>query len=407
MDRREMELERIVKLLSAVLSMVAVLCVSGSASAQAAQASKTSRGVIKVMTRDLYLGARIDPVAEATAPALVDFIDRYGKALRTVDANNFNVRARGLANEIRRSSPDLVGLQDVALWRTGPAQVATPLDGSITTDVIHVDFLDELMYRLNQRRKLYRVVHVQKQSDFDMPADYNGAPGDGPPGENRTDPNGEINARLTLQDVIIARNGAGVKVRTTSGAAFTSQGSFPYARDGEPSLSAQGDPTFEFVPLGNRGWNSAEVKVRRSPWFRFVNTQLEDFSQFKVRTAQATELVSPGGPMDSGSMPAILVGSLNTGADMTQASDRLAYSALLAGGLRSRIPKKLNTCCIASEVLTTRRKKPNFTSQTDHILVSHPRRFQRVKTVITGNIPGAKLWNSDHAGVVSSLRILP
>ena len=45
-----------------------------------------------------------------------------GQIVRDVDTNNFPVRAKGLAQEILDKRPDLVGLQEVALWRNGPAQ---------------------------------------------------------------------------------------------------------------------------------------------------------------------------------------------------------------------------------------------------------------------------------------------
>ena len=69
------------------------------------------------MTRNLYLGADLGPAISATGFA--DFIEKNGQILRDVDTNNFRVRARGLAAEIRSVRPDLVGLQEVALWRLG------------------------------------------------------------------------------------------------------------------------------------------------------------------------------------------------------------------------------------------------------------------------------------------------
>lgn len=79
---------------------------------------------VKVMTRNLYLGADLTPAIEAATTN--EFIRANGQIVRDVDRNNFPVRAKGLAREIQRTKPDLVGLQEVALWRHGPLNDAAP-----------------------------------------------------------------------------------------------------------------------------------------------------------------------------------------------------------------------------------------------------------------------------------------
>jgi len=116
---------------------------------------------------------------------------------------NFPERSFGLAAEIFKNKPDLIGLQEVALWRTGPADLNAPVDGPRATAVKY-DFLQILLSRLNGDKQRYRVAVVKPEFDFEAPADYDDNPGTGLLG-------GEINGRLTMRDVILVRIGKKVK----------------------------------------------------------------------------------------------------------------------------------------------------------------------------------------------------
>ena len=72
------------------------------------------------MTRNIYLGADLGPGTSATN--LQELVNAAGVIENEVDANMFNVRAQGLAREIRNQNPDLVGLQEAAHWRDGMLQ---------------------------------------------------------------------------------------------------------------------------------------------------------------------------------------------------------------------------------------------------------------------------------------------
>ena len=69
-------------------------------------------------------GADLGPAINAATTN--EFVDANGQIVRDVDTNNFPVRAKGLAQEILSKRPDLVGLQEVALWRYGPVNDAAP-----------------------------------------------------------------------------------------------------------------------------------------------------------------------------------------------------------------------------------------------------------------------------------------
>src|SRR3954454_1204299 len=58
---------------------------------------------VNVMTRNLYLGA--DLSAAIAAKSTKEFVEANGKILRDVTANDFPVRAKGLAKEINKKKP--------------------------------------------------------------------------------------------------------------------------------------------------------------------------------------------------------------------------------------------------------------------------------------------------------------
>src|SRR3954447_18545562 len=94
---------------------------------------------LKVMTRNVYLGADLGPGMDAKD--IQGLVNGAGQILNQVDANNFPVRARGLAAEIAANKPDLVGLQEASLWRTEPCD-KSPLPPSATT--VRYDYIQDL-----------------------------------------------------------------------------------------------------------------------------------------------------------------------------------------------------------------------------------------------------------------------
>jgi Endonuclease/Exonuclease/phosphatase family len=352
------------------------------------RAARGDAEVVKVMTRNLYLGADLGPAIAASSSS--EFIRENGEILRNVVANKFPVRARGLAGEIRRKRPDLVGLQEVSLWRTGEADPSVPFTGEFKATNVLVDYLKVLMGKLNAGKKRYRVVHVQPEFDFEAPADYDDNPSTGPGG-------GEINGRLTMRDVILARVGAGVQTKAAKGEQFETLYTATVAG---------------VVPVSvERGWNQVNAKVRGSRSFRFVNTHLEAFGDPRVREAQAKELIAKGGPA-RGPLPVVLVGDLNSDDNTVQGQDRLAYLALKKRGFRDRATESPMSCCLDytgdTDVITANvGSRSDFDHHIDHVLTNRPAKVKRLASSVTGLSPERGFWNSDHAGVFSKLRILP
>ena len=119
--------------------------------------------VVNTMTRNLYLGADLAPAIGA--PSLEAFVAATGQILREVTANDFPTRAKGLAQEILKEKPDLVGLQEVALWRTGPPSLAPVISGVPTATTVRYDYLQLLLEQLNKGKTQYEVVVSQNEFD--------------------------------------------------------------------------------------------------------------------------------------------------------------------------------------------------------------------------------------------------
>jgi len=369
--------------LAAVVAVLAITLVTPGAAR--AGGGHHGNGNVDVMTRNLYLGADLTPAIGA--PSLEALVAADGQILREVTANDFPVRAKGLASEIRAERPDLVGLQEVALWRTAPPSIVPLLTGPSATTVRY-DYLQELLANLNHGRggPHYEAVVVQPEFDFEAPADENGEPGDGPAAQGI--PNAEINARLTMRDVILARVGARVHTWNPQSGHFATLLEVPIL--GKPVTIV-------------RGWTSVDASVDASRPFHFVNTHLESYNPL-VRAAQAGELAAPGGSATSKS-PVILVGDLNSDDNTVAGADRLAYETLQKAGFVERSTDKPLGCCLKSSLLAAGAggSVSDFDHQVDHVMTNDPRHVALWWSDVTGLLPVNGFWDSDHAGLFSSL----
>jgi endonuclease/exonuclease/phosphatase family metal-dependent hydrolase len=365
-----------------LFSAIAVLIL---ATPVAADAAKGEQGAPKVtvMTRNVFLGADLGPALDATT--LDGAIDGAGVILNEVDETNFPERAKPLAKEIAESEPDLVGLQEVALWRQQiPSDLPPEFGGTPATEVKY-DFLALLLQELEAIDVHYEVVVVQEEFDQELPADLDGS----------NDTGGlfgaELDGRLTMRDVILAKKGSAVRpTGETDGAHYT-------------NLFSSVIGGFVLIPV-ERGWVSTEVTVGGSSTkFRFINTHLEAFGDDTIREAQAKELFAPGGPLDTDEQ-VILVGDLNSGTEARHnihGTDQLAFQALLGFGMTDN--GAIQSCCYSDLFDPTQ----VFDHTVDHVLTKPGLRTRNA--FVTGNDPAERtpsgLWPSDHGGVVSTLEL--
>jgi endonuclease/exonuclease/phosphatase family metal-dependent hydrolase len=375
------------------LTLLAVAAAVAGAFPAAAAAKPAN---VKVMSRNVYLGADLGP--GTTATGLQELANAAGVILSEVDQNAFATRAKGLAAEIRQRNPHLVGLQEVALWRTGPC-TNIPIPPKATD--VRYDFLDLLLDELNRGRNRYRAVVTQNEFDFEVYVNQDGNESTAAPG---CPLGSELNGRLTMRDVILARRG-GVK---TSRARSDNFDTLLQVRPGG-------------VPVDvTRGWTRVDAKVK-SRRFRFVNTHLEafdnqaangrnngpDVGNGEIREAQARELFAPGGPARS-KRRVILLGDLNSDVETAiRPGDERAFQSLLDADFVVRGPRDPFSCCLNSSLLTETGggAAGDFDHIVDHILTDTPRKVRLRSSAVTGLAPVNGFWSSDHAGVFSSLRL--
>ena len=410
-----------------VLFVVAAVTITGllvPGMSEAAKKGKKKSAVVRVMTRNVYLGADLGPAIGAASTN--EFLIANGGILRQVDGNSFEVRARGLAREIISTGPDLVGLQEVARWAVGPPKLEVINDPSQSSaKTVKYDYLDLLMAELNRGKKRYRVVKVTQEFDFEAPADY-----------NLDTPNLlDINGRLTMRDVIIAKVGKTVKTRKPKGGNY----------------GTLYKPVVGGIPVTvARGWNSVEAKVGKSRWFTFANTHLEAFgddknevvdcmkapapayasNQVSIRCQQAKEFFNR--VVKPSKLPVVAVGDFNSddrtvidancpspgntagtliGGNGGLCGDTFAYNALKQLGMRNVSTYDPMSCCLKTADLIAvggGGSRSDFDHHIDHILTDQPaRKVKMVGSAVTGLSPQNGFWNSDHAGVFSRLEMSP
>lgn len=376
------------------IAAVALLAIALACTAFAGLAeAKTKGSLVNVMTRNLYLGADLTPAIESKSTS--EFIEANGGIYRQVEATNFPVRAKGLAKEILQNEPDLVGLQEVALWRIAPPSLGPVFSGKPEATTVKYDFLKLLLAQLNKKKALYKPVVVQDEFDFEAPANANGVPGDGPGGTGLL-ANAETNARLTMRDVILQRLRSGVVISNPKSGNFSHLLVVKVAGAKEVSVT--------------RGWTSVDAKVRGSKKFHFVNTHFEAFDNEaeypSIRAQQASELVAPGGPATSG-LPVILVGDLNSDVKTeVKPGDGQAYQVMTQAGFRERAADKPTGCCIDSSYDLKTGSNAEMNHKVDHIMTSSPKQVKLVRSKVTGRSKTNGYWDSDHAGLFSTLSLL-
>jgi endonuclease/exonuclease/phosphatase family metal-dependent hydrolase len=329
---------------------------------------------VQVMTRNLYLGADLAPAILAQDP--LQLAQAATLIWEQVQDTDFPARAQALAEEIEEASPLLVGLQEVALWRTGLPDGPPAFGGTPATDVA-LDFLEILLEALEDRGLAYDVVVVQQEADLEAPTLLG------------------FDARLTMRDAILARAGGELALSNPQSANYVNNLTLPIA-GGLTTVTS------------TRGWTAVDVVAKKRS-FRFVNTHLEAFSNF-FRSAQAFELLA--GPLAGTTLPVVLVGDLNSAPDdpvFTEPGSPFnatnPYDILTAVGLTDtwallHPQDPGNTCCNEADLLNP---QPAMFQRLDHVMMRGGTAYRsKVIGIRRDDRTPSGLWPSDHAGVVTA-----
>jgi endonuclease/exonuclease/phosphatase family metal-dependent hydrolase len=380
-----------------VAAILLALCVALVAALAVYRVVAGSR-TVTVMTRNLYIGADITrPIRAAAGLTGRDAVLALGHAnhelRQIVDRTDFPARSALLANEIAKAQPDLLGLQEVALWRHGPMELNRL--GQLEAATVDYDFLQLLLGRLADRGLSYDVAGVQQESDVEAPA-FTGDPFAGTASAAQ-------DVRLTVREVVLVRHGAGVRVLNSGG------GSYQHRLD----VTLGGVP-FSFV----RGFAWADVVVG-SFRFRFLTTQLESQSA-DLALAQAAELLA--GPAADAGTPTVIVCDCNSDpadsrvppADSVPKS--AAYQLITGDGrfgdlwLQQQPSAAGGSTAGLNELVND--ATPAALNRRLDLALARPAAGARLtvrRADVTGDEVGDRdprtgLWPSDHAGLVVSVR---
>jgi endonuclease/exonuclease/phosphatase family metal-dependent hydrolase len=358
------------------ITLLAVLGLVAMATAEPAANSRSDRKVT-VMSRNLYFGADLAPAIGARS--LPEFIGAVTGIFAMVQASDIPGRAGTLAEEIAATQPDLIGLQEVALWRS-----QLPPDFVPVPNATHVefDFLTLLLDALAARGLEYAVVAVHVTNDLEAPALL---------------PGGACcrEIRLTDREVILALatrpHNDPLELSNAQTGTFGAQLPIPLPGG---ALYTQ-----------RRGWASVDVRARGAQ-FRFLTTHLEaEGPGHAVQEAQGREIAA--GPANT-VLPVVVVCDCNSRADGTGTA---TYFELLTAGFedawREAHPRDDGfTCCQAGDL---RNAESRFDRRIDFVLVRGGGRAQHAELVgehLDDRLESG-LWPSDHAGVVATLHFQP
>ncbi|HVA75015.1 MAG TPA: endonuclease/exonuclease/phosphatase family protein [Acidimicrobiales bacterium] len=334
--------------------LAAVAAVAAGLSACSSSTGSSTGSAVTVMTRNMYFGADLSPLFDATASQLGPDATAAYQQLQQSDVP---ARLQADAQEIVSAKPDLVALQEAVIWSVTPS--------GQTTSRVAYDFVTGLQADLTRLGSPYAVAASSDGFSGALPV----------PGV------GLVN--LQDRDVILVRG-----------------------HDTRLSVSDPTSGTYQHVltvhvagiPINiKRGWAAVDVGAsgRR---FRVVATHLEAYND-PIRDAQAQELL---GLVRSSTEATLVLGDVNspaTGAG-SQAYDAVRNAGLGDAWAEANSAAPGLTCCRAADL-----RSGSLTQRIDMVFTRGA--FHVDRSWLVGAAPADRtaggVWPSDHAGVAATL----
>jgi len=390
------------------VAAVAALSSPAASTACKAPGDEPNGPKLEVMTRNLYLGADIFAVTQATTPE--EILAAATEFWVKVQMTDFPARAKVIADEIFWARPEVLGLQEVTTYRTGdPLVCASPASADApVAEHVELDFLAILQAELRRRGLHYEVAARVTSTDVELCV------------ADPKDPTNQLkfrDLRYTDHEVLLVRKD--VKWRNPTLPVPTS------AKPGDSNGALFAKDWTAFFDIGGatiyawRGWTATEVRVGHE-WVRVFETHLEDQlpidPPWAVQAAQAGELIGIlDGSLQMAPLPTVLLGDFNVYKQPD--ADSVVYDFLTGGDFP--LDPRLNGISPLNDAWTSLRPHdPGFTWGFDELLRSgtfsttldlvlateglHPLFTYRVGL---HDRTRSGLHPSDHAGLVTTFSV--
>ena len=325
---------------------------------------------VKVMTRNVFLGAEFDDLLAAASVAEIPA--RVGALWQAVQAADFAGRAKLIADEVAAELPDVLAVQELELLRMQVPSNFAASGSAVDADTVAPagDMLAILQAELTARGLDYgEPAVVVTHTDTEMP------------GEDAL--GGTFDLRLTDRDAIFVRPGLTV--------------SNPRAAD-FPTLIALPVGGLGGIPVKlKRGYAAIDVNAAGTP-FTFVNTHLEVGGLATVfQEAQAGDLLQALADISG---PVVAAGDFNSDAAGTTTKSYARLTKVFTDAWSKTNPTDAGpTCC--SDLSTA----PAPSERIDLVLYrGHVTALSATRVGLTARTPGG-LSASDHQGVVATLSV--